>query len=256
MVQVRAYRQEVKAWKAKVVRLCFSSSLPCILPPTTSLPQTSLSQQSDRDLLLSSSSSKPSHYGLNVTESDDEDAVSSTTAQQRNRLLQSTQTLSGSSARLENSHRLAAENEEIGQSVLSGLVGQRMQLQHANEQLEEADVSVGRAGQTITKMVRLCVALFSLSLVLAFGPVLTVSLSQCRPSEADALALRHRPRRSHRHHPLLQVPLNPHLPSFFSVGFSFSCCCPLSFPHRFVRGCSTTFRTTFSDATTRAARDA
>lgn len=35
MVQVRAYRQEVKAWKAKVVRLCFSSSLPCILPPPT-----------------------------------------------------------------------------------------------------------------------------------------------------------------------------------------------------------------------------
>lgn len=149
-----------------------------LLPPVPAhplFPQTSLSQQTDRDQLLSTSSSKPSHYGLNVTESDDEDAPTSAAAQ-RNRLLQSTQTLSGSSARLENSHRLAAENEEIGQSVLNGLVGQRMQLQHANEQLEEADVSVGRAGQTINKMVRLCVLLLFLSLSSFPSPLLTLFL--------------------------------------------------------------------------------
>ncbi|GAA5900275.1 hypothetical protein JCM6882_002295 [Rhodosporidiobolus microsporus] len=131
MVQVRAYKQEVKSWRSKI---------------------TTLSSQTDRDLLLSSA---PSHsaYGLNVTEDDaDADELSS---RQRQRLLQSTNTLSGSSNRLDNAHRLAAENEEIGQGVLNSLVGQRMQLTHANEQLEEADVSVGRAGKTIGKMVRL-----------------------------------------------------------------------------------------------------
>ncbi|GAA5837131.1 hypothetical protein JCM11251_005262 [Rhodosporidiobolus azoricus] len=132
MVQVRAYKQEVKGWRSKI---------------------TTLSSQTDRDLLLSSA---PSHsaYGLNVTE-DDADDLPSHSAAQRNRLLQSTQTLSSSSGRLDNAHRLAAENEEIGQGVLNSLVGQRMQLSHANEQLEEADVSVGRAGRTINKMVRL-----------------------------------------------------------------------------------------------------
>ncbi|GAA6034439.1 hypothetical protein JCM8097_002725 [Rhodosporidiobolus ruineniae] len=136
MVQVRAFRQQLKQNKAKV---------------------STLSAQSDRDLLLSSSSnpSGSGSYGLNVTDadlSDSEDAVSS---RQRQRLLQSTGTLNTSSGRLDNATRLAAENEEIGQNVLSSLVGQRMQLQHANEQLDEADVSVGRAGQTINKMIRL-----------------------------------------------------------------------------------------------------
>jgi hypothetical protein len=159
-----------------------------LLPPVFAhplYPQTSLSQQTDRDQFLSTSSSKPSHYGLNVTESDDEDAPTSAAAQ-RNRLLQSTQTLSGSSARLENSHRLAAENEEIGQSVLNGLVGQRMQLQHANEQLEEADVSVGRAGQTINKMVRLCVAFL---LLFPFSPLHLLTLFLPRSAGRQKLVL-------------------------------------------------------------------
>ncbi|KWU41293.1 V-snare-domain-containing protein [Rhodotorula sp. JG-1b] len=133
MAQVRAYRQEAKSWKAKA---------------------TSLGTVTDRDLLLSS---RPTHSSYPVEDENDDDDVDtfSHSAAQRARLLQSTQTLDTSSQRLENSHRLALENEQIGQEVLGSLVGQRMQLQSANEHLEEADVSIGRASGTIKKMVRL-----------------------------------------------------------------------------------------------------
>lgn len=80
--------------------------------------------------------------------------MTSSGQQQRQRLLNSTQTINTSSGRLDNAHRLAAENEEIGQGVLNSLVGQRIQLQGANETLEEADMSVNRASRTITKMIR------------------------------------------------------------------------------------------------------
>lgn len=93
-------------------------------------------------------------------EDDDDVDTLSHSAAQRARLLQSTQTLDSSSRRLENSHRLALENEQIGQEVLGSLVGQRMQLQSANEHLEEADVSIGRASGTIKKMIRLCALSF------------------------------------------------------------------------------------------------
>ncbi|GAA5961460.1 hypothetical protein JCM8115_003457 [Rhodotorula mucilaginosa] len=132
MAQVRAYRQEAKSWKAKA---------------------TSLGTVTDRDLLLSS---RPPHSSYPVEDEDDDDVDTlSHSAAQRARLLQSTQTLDSSSQRLENSHRLALENEQIGQEVLGSLVGQRMQLQSANEHLEEADVSIGRASGTIKKMIRL-----------------------------------------------------------------------------------------------------
>ncbi|GAA5944081.1 hypothetical protein JCM3775_003894 [Rhodotorula graminis] len=136
MTQVRAYKHEVKGLKAK---------------------HSSLSAVSDRDLLLSSG---PAHsaYQIGASDDDDDDGDDpslSHSAAQRARLLQSTQTLSTSSGRLDNAHRLAAENEEIGQGVLSSLVGQRMQLVHANEQLDEADGSIDRARGTIGKMIRL-----------------------------------------------------------------------------------------------------
>ncbi|GAA5881390.1 hypothetical protein JCM3774_002544 [Rhodotorula dairenensis] len=135
MAQVRAYRQESKSWKSKA---------------------TSLASVSDRDLLLSS---RPAHSSYPLADDDeDEDGDTDTlsySAAQRARLLQSTQKLDTTSSRLENSHRLALENEQIGQEVLGSLVGQRMQLQNANEHLDEADVSIGRASGTITKMIRL-----------------------------------------------------------------------------------------------------
>ncbi|BGP54604.1 t-SNARE VTI1 [Rhodotorula sphaerocarpa] len=161
MTQVRAYRQEAKRWKATVVRT--------LVPPPWKSPKTdtearalprqsTLATASDRDLLLSS---RPDHssYALgDASDEDDDDDGTSTlshSAAQRARLLQSTQTLNTSTGRLDNAHRLALENEQVGQGVLSSLVGQRMQLQNTNEHLEEADVSVGRATGTIKKMVRL-----------------------------------------------------------------------------------------------------
>ncbi|GAA5914283.1 hypothetical protein JCM8208_006300 [Rhodotorula glutinis] len=156
MPQVRAYKQEVKALKAK---------------------HSSLSAVSDRDLLLSSA---PAHsaYQIGTSDDEDDDPSLSHSAAQRARLLQSTQTLSTSSGRLDNAHRLAAENEEIGQGVLSSLVGQRMQLVHANEQLDEADGSIDRARGTIGKMMRLAnrqrivIALF----VVALAGIITLIL--------------------------------------------------------------------------------
>ena len=102
-------------------------------------------------------SSRPTHSAYDLNGSDDEGddtPLSSSGQQQRQRLLNSTQTINTSSGRLDNAHRLAAENEEIGQGVLNSLVGQRIQLQGANETLEEADMSVNRASRTITKMIR------------------------------------------------------------------------------------------------------
>ncbi|GAA5829480.1 hypothetical protein JCM3766R1_001114 [Sporobolomyces carnicolor] len=131
---VRSAKAQLKTWRSKLQHL---------------------ESVSDRDLLLSS---RPSHSAYDIGGTDDEDdgetALGSTSQQQRQRLLNSTQTLNTSSNRLDNAHRLAAENEEIGQGVLNSLVGQRIQLQGANESLEEADVSVNRASRTITKMIR------------------------------------------------------------------------------------------------------
>ncbi|BGP30969.1 t-SNARE VTI1 [Rhodotorula toruloides] len=161
MAQVRAYRQEVKGWKTRV---------------------SSLSAVSDRDILLSS---RPSHRSYPLGSDDDDsdtEASLSHTAAQRSRLLRSTQTLTSSSSRLDNAHRLALENEEIGQGVLGSLVGQRMQLVNANEHLEEADVSVGRAQGTIGKMIRLAyrqrivIWLFILVLAALIGLILYLKL--------------------------------------------------------------------------------
>ncbi|BGP38864.1 t-SNARE VTI1 [Rhodotorula kratochvilovae] len=158
MTHVRAYKTEVKGLKAKA---------------------STLSAISDRDLLLSS---RPAHSSYPIDGSDDEDDAASPSlshsAAQRARLLQSTQTLSTSSGRLDNAHRLAAENEEIGQGVLSSLVGQRMQLVHANEQLLEADGSIDRARGTIGRMIRLAyrqrivIGLFIVVLLALIGLIL------------------------------------------------------------------------------------
>lgn len=130
-ILVRSAKTQLKSWRSKLQHL---------------------ESVSDRDLLLST---RPSHSAYDLGDSDDEDGGDvGSSQQQRQRLLNSNQTLSTSSNRLDNAHRLAAENEEIGQGVLNSLVGQRIQLQGANETLEEADVSVTRASRTITKMIR------------------------------------------------------------------------------------------------------
>lgn len=133
-ILVRSAKSQLKTWRSKLQQL---------------------ESVSDRDLLLST---RPTHSAYDLGESDDDEdgatPLVSTNQQQRQRLLNSTQTLNTSSNRLDNAHRLAAENEEIGQGVLNSLVGQRIQLQGANESLEEADVSVSRASRTITKMIR------------------------------------------------------------------------------------------------------
>ncbi|GAA5961817.1 hypothetical protein JCM3765_004082 [Sporobolomyces pararoseus] len=155
---VRSAKSQLKSWRSKLQHL---------------------ESISDRDLLLST---RPTHSAYDLGGSDDEDdgatSLGSTSQQQRQRLLNSTQTLNTSSNRLDNAHRLAAENEEIGQGVLNSLVGQRIQLQGANESLEEADVSVSRASRTITKMIRtayrqrITIGIFIVVLVTLIGLIL------------------------------------------------------------------------------------
>ncbi|KAM0753666.1 V-snare-domain-containing protein [Meredithblackwellia eburnea MCA 4105] len=106
------------------------------------------SMTSDRDALLA----QPAHsaYAMDVDESD----TYSATQAQRTRLLNSTQTLRSTDARLDRSSRLAAESEAIGGSVLESLRGQGAQLAHARDTLDEADGIINRASGTIKKMVR------------------------------------------------------------------------------------------------------
>ncbi|GAA5913916.1 v-SNARE domain-containing protein [Sporobolomyces salmoneus] len=155
-ILVRSAKAQLKSWRSKLQHL---------------------ETISDRDLLLST---RPTHSAYDIGGSDDEenDEVGSTGQQQRQRLLNSTQTLNTSSNRLDNAQRLAAENEEIGQGVLNSLIGQRIQLQGANESLEEADVSVNRASRTITKMIRtayrqrITIGIFIVVLVTLIGLIL------------------------------------------------------------------------------------
>ncbi|GAA5998208.1 hypothetical protein JCM5350_000547 [Sporobolomyces pararoseus] len=157
-ILVRSAKSQLKTWRSKLQQL---------------------ESVSDRDLLLSTRTTH-SAYDLGGSDDDEDGATPlvSTNQQQRQRLLNSTQTLNTSSNRLDNAHRLAAENEEIGQGVLNSLVGQRIQLQGANESLEEADVSVSRASRTITKMIRtayrqrITIGIFIVVLVTLIGLIL------------------------------------------------------------------------------------
>ncbi|GAA6059819.1 hypothetical protein JCM10212_003731 [Sporobolomyces blumeae] len=158
-IVVRSCKAQLKAWRSKLSHL---------------------EHQSDRDALLST---RPDHSAYQIDDGDDdgdddEAALTSGAQQQRQRLLNSTQVLHSSSNRLDNAHRLAAENEEIGQGVLNSLVGQRIQLQGANEALDEADSSVTRASRTINQMIRtayrqrITIGVFIVVLVILIGLIL------------------------------------------------------------------------------------
>lgn len=72
---------------------------------------------------------------------------------QRTRLLRGTDQLADGSRRLEESHRLALETEEVGAGILSNLRGQREQIEHSRDVLTQADSSIDRASGTLKKMV-------------------------------------------------------------------------------------------------------
>lgn len=77
---------------------------------------------------------------------------------QRDRLLSGTNKLNETTERLGNSHRIAMETETIGVNILNDLRGQREQILHTYNTLEDADNQLDGATRTIRYMTRRMVA--------------------------------------------------------------------------------------------------
>lgn len=107
--------------------------------------QKSLRSSSDRDDLLG---------GGYRTDSPSADLESGTAQAQRQRLLQGTDKLQDGTRRLEESHRIALETEDIGAGILSNLRGQREQIENTRDTLYRADNSIDRASGTLKQMIR------------------------------------------------------------------------------------------------------
>lgn len=73
---------------------------------------------------------------------------------QRQKLLQGTATLDDGSRRLEDSHRLALETEDLGADILRDLRGQREQIENSRDTLRQADSNLDRSSRTIGQMIR------------------------------------------------------------------------------------------------------
>ncbi|KAG8902528.1 hypothetical protein FRB99_004363 [Tulasnella sp. 403] len=106
-----------------------------------------------KDLHLSTSRGDLLSTGANPSASDDPYADDEAQSQ-RTRLLQGTQSLSDSTRRLEDSQRIALETENVGADILRTLRQQRGTIEHAVEQLGQADVHIDRASGTLKGMVR------------------------------------------------------------------------------------------------------
>ncbi|XP_010425712.1 PREDICTED: vesicle transport v-SNARE 13 isoform X1 [Camelina sativa] len=75
-------------------------------------------------------------------------------ADQRSRLMMSTERLGRSTDRVKDSRRTMLETEEIGVSILQDLHGQRQSLLRAHETLHAVDDNVGKSKKILTAMTR------------------------------------------------------------------------------------------------------
>ncbi|PWN90811.1 V-snare-domain-containing protein [Acaromyces ingoldii] len=73
---------------------------------------------------------------------------------QRQRLLQGTSTLEDGSRRLQESHRIALETEDLGADILRDLRSQREQIENSRDTLRQADSNIDRSSRTLSKMIR------------------------------------------------------------------------------------------------------
>ncbi|KDP27182.1 hypothetical protein JCGZ_19881 [Jatropha curcas] len=76
------------------------------------------------------------------------------TADQRSRLMMSTERLNQSSDRIKDSRRTMLETEELGVSILQDLHQQRQSLLHAHDTLHGVDDNVGKSKKVLTNMTR------------------------------------------------------------------------------------------------------
>lgn len=92
--------------------------------------QKALATSADRDALLSSSSSAPQadHVALEM-----DSRSGSPSFAQAQRLLSATDKLADGQRRLEESHRVALETEDLGTGILRDLRGQRETLEHTRD---------------------------------------------------------------------------------------------------------------------------
>ncbi|KAL0442268.1 UNVERIFIED_CONTAM: Vesicle transport v-SNARE 13 [Sesamum radiatum] len=79
---------------------------------------------------------------------------SSTSADQRARLLMSTERLNQSSDRIRESRKVMLETEELGVSILQDLHQQRQSLLHANNTLHGVDDNIGKSKKVLSNMSR------------------------------------------------------------------------------------------------------
>ncbi|KAE8661337.1 Vesicle transport v-SNARE 12 [Hibiscus syriacus] len=81
------------------------------------------------------------------------DALSAS-ANQRSRLMTTTERLNQSSDRVKDSRRTMLETEELGVSILQDLHSQRQSLLHANNTLHGVDDNIGKSKRILTNMSR------------------------------------------------------------------------------------------------------
>ncbi|KAH9823804.1 hypothetical protein DFH28DRAFT_225147 [Melampsora americana] len=102
----------------------------------------------------SSNSSGSGPGALTFDDEEDHQTNFSQSQAQRERLLRSNELLESSSNRLDSSHRIALETEDLGTGILRDLRSQREQIEGTRDTLREADGHIDKASNTLNKMIR------------------------------------------------------------------------------------------------------
>ena len=132
--KLKAHKGTLARYKSDLVRLDDSVSRgnersPLPHPVRICAAQKTLSNGADRDDLLST----PGHVALDMEEEGADSPALSQTAAQRSRLLSATDKLADGQRRLEESHRVALQTEDVGSTILRDLRGQRDVLEHTRD---------------------------------------------------------------------------------------------------------------------------
>nr|XP_053629148.1 vesicle transport through interaction with t-SNAREs homolog 1A-like [Cherax quadricarinatus] len=103
--------------------------------------------------------------------------------EQRQSLLDNTETLERTSVRLSQGHKIALETEHIGAQILNDLYSQRQTISHAQERLRETDADLDQSSRVLNTMLRrvlqnrfiLYAAFIAVGLVIALAVYFSVS---------------------------------------------------------------------------------
>lgn len=131
--KVRQHKATLNGHKAEMVSGGHSLTAIAPLLILTLPEQKTLASSADRDDLLSSSAVRHTSIDMDRGES----PTPSHGQAQRSRLLSATDKLSDGQRRLEDSHRVALETEDLGAGILRDLRGQRDQLEHTRDTVKK-----------------------------------------------------------------------------------------------------------------------